>query len=226
MSKKPLLYFIDLRKTVRNMGGFTLIELLIVIGLLGALASVMLSSLSVNRTESLDDSIVQKEMSDIQRAFQRFRADCVPSQDDLKLMTKYGLAVLMEYDGYLESGDTWSFAKWDNAKGKGWRGPYVEREDGRYFNIATDSDDIADSPGQPCYDSTGTSSTKEIPVVCTPYVNDTGCYEGSYYRVIPEVGSSEVTQLWMVFPSYNGSLPLNPEQPDSYDYKRRLIIND
>jgi prepilin-type N-terminal cleavage/methylation domain-containing protein len=45
--------------------GFTLIELLIVIGLLGAVAMIMAASFSTNRQETLDNSIVQKELSDI-----------------------------------------------------------------------------------------------------------------------------------------------------------------
>ncbi len=203
--------------------GFTLIELLIVIGLLGALGALLLSNLGSNRTDTLDASIVQKELSDIQRAFQRFYADCVPGQVDLKHITKYGLAVLMDYEGFLEGGDTWSFPEgWDNARGKGWRGPYLENEGIRTVNIAATSG-IADNPAQPAVAS---GTTADIKVVCTPYVNDDGCYEGSYYRVVPEVSGTNVIQLWVVFPSHDGQLPASPGSPASYEYKRQLLLNN
>ena len=210
--------------------GFSLIELLIVIGLLGALAAVMLTNLGVDRTETLDRSIVQKELADIQRAYQRFAADCVPSQADYKRMTRYGLEILTTYD----SSRGWSFpSEWDTERGKGWRGPYIEAE-GTADVDATDSngDGIADSLGQP-------AGSTEISVICTPYVADEDGYEGDYYRVIPEVDAGDsITQLWVVFPSHSGQLDGEviseiDERDPSYttdlaaeSAKRRLMLKD
>lgn len=213
--------------------GFTLIELLIVIGLLGALAALLLSNLSMDRTETLDTSIVQKEIHDIRRAFQRFHADCVPDQDDCKRITKYGLEILCKCD----PARGWSFpVEWDVAKGKGWRGPYIEREGVRTVNIAA-TDDIAKN-GQP----EGGATTADIPVICTPYVNDDDGNTGDYYRVIPEIDTAaapdRVIQLWVVFPSHSGELdaevitriaernPVYVSDLAKESAKRRLLLSE
>jgi prepilin-type N-terminal cleavage/methylation domain-containing protein len=203
----------------RHRCGFTLIELLIVIGLLGALAVLLLTSLNVDRTQTLDSSIVQKELSDIQRAFQRFKADCVPQQYDYKLMTRYGLEVLAKYD----SARGWSFAdEWDPARRRGWRGPYIESEGTRTVDTTdSDADGVADNAGQPV-----NGPGEEVCVVCTPYVNDEGCYDKSYYRVIHKAVSGNITELWVVFPSHSGDLPADPKDPDSYKNKRLLLLNE
>jgi prepilin-type N-terminal cleavage/methylation domain-containing protein len=215
---------ISIQKACRSRRGFTLVELLIVIGLLGALAALMLSDLSMTRTETLDASIVEKELSDIQRVFQRFAADCVPTQDDYKLLTRYGLEILCQYKGDQANTRGWSFDhQWDPAKAKGWRGPYIESEGRRSFDVADrDGDGIADNAGQPLVEST----TPEIAVLCTPYVNDEDDHAGDYYRVIPEVEGDKVTQLWVVFPSHSGTLPASAGDPNAYDHKRRLLLNN
>lgn len=199
--------------------GFTLIELLIVIGLLGALAVLLLSNLNVNRTEVIDASLVQKELSDIQRAFQRFQADCVPQSADYKRMTQYGLDVLTTY----ETSRGWSFpGVWDPDRNKGWRGPYMVSEGMRTVNTTdVDADGIADHAGQPM-DSAG----QTIHVICTPYVNDEDGDAGDYYRVIPKASQDSLSELWVVFPSHSGALPAHAEDLDAYDYKRLLLIND
>jgi prepilin-type N-terminal cleavage/methylation domain-containing protein len=198
---------------------FTLIELLIVIGLLGALATLLLSNLNMDRKETLDASIVQKELSDIKQAFQKFQADCVPKQDDYKLMTRYGLEILTRYD----STRGWSFPdQWNAARSKGWRGPYIESEGTRTVDATDlDNDGIADKAGQPM-DVSG----QKIHVICTPYVNDEDCYEKSYYRIISSVSSDYITELWAVFPSHSGRLPTNPQNIDSYKNKRLLYLNE
>ena len=207
--------------------GFTLIELLITIGILGALAAVLLTSFSTDREELLDSSIVQKELADIQRAFQRMNSDCVLKQDDYKLISRYGLAVLMQ---------STFLGKWDADKGKGWRGPYLEMESRRFVNTTTVSPAGISTAGQ-FLDSGGI----EIPVLCTPYAE--GDSDGNYYRVIPTVdwGPDEkfnttddfVAQLWVVFPD-DGKLvgvpdPLTDPDDfadyiDAYELKRRLLL--
>lgn len=215
---------------ITKKSGFTLIELLIVIGLLGALATLLLSSFSADRTKTLDTSIVAKEMSDIQRAFQLFYVDCVPSQEDLKRITLYGLEILCVYD------DTrgWSFDKgWDSARGKGWRGPYIQSE-GRCGVDVSEADGIAVNKGQP-----PATTTFQISVIYTPYADDEDGRDGDYYRVIPEVDESgNVTQLWLVFPSHSGELAEevitkisehNPEYESEIakeSKKRRLILTE
>jgi prepilin-type N-terminal cleavage/methylation domain-containing protein len=225
------------RRRYRWAGGFTLIELLIVIGLLGALAALLLSNLTLTRTQALDTSIVQKELSDIQRAFQRFHADCVPTQADYKRIARYGLEILCEYEGREDNLRGWSFDYgWDAAKGKGWRGPYVQMEDTRTVNTMVRANGVpaVDDRGQP--ESAGGTV---IPVVCTPYVDDTDGHTGDYYRVIPELDDlgETVTQLWLVFPSHSGELDdevFERIAEDSPGYesalacesaKRRLLLN-
>ena len=205
--------------------GFTLIELLIVIGLLGALAMLLLTSWSADRTKTLDSSIVQKELYDIQRAFQRFQADCVPKQGDYKLMTRYGLAILMKYPDDMQpgtGGDEWSFARhWDAERSRGWRGPYIESEGTREVDLGGSPISTIGQPELPELEG-GTP----IPVICTPYVNDDDGSTGDYYRVIPDENaatSGHVTQLWVVFPSHSGAY--DPDAPDPDEQSRRLLLN-
>lgn len=213
---------VETAKASRRTGrAFTLVELLIVIGLLGALAVLLLSNLSMTRTDSLDNSIVQAELADIQRAYRRFQADCVPTQADYRLMTSYGLEILFR----CEPTRGWSFpASWNSASGRGWRGPYLQSEGRRDIDITdADSDGIADSPAQPY----GVVNVANVPVACTPYVNDADGHAGDYYRVLPEVDTAvtppRVLRLWVVFPSHTGELPANAADADSYRLKRLLM---
>jgi len=214
--------------------GFTLIELLIVIGLLGALATLVLSGLGASRTEAFNDALVQKELSDIQQAFQRFVLDCAPVRSDYALIAKYGLAPLMDpgHGGYLETGDAWSFDDtWNNARGRGWRGPYLEREGETAIDVTMAANDIPMVLGQVEAATGGT----EVPVVQTPYVNDQDSQQGGeYYRIIPEfdAATGTVTQLWVVFPSESGAFTFTPTYATgvtesdlaSFAYKRRLVM--
>lgn len=193
---------------------FTLIELLIVIGLLGALTTLVLPSFGGLREESME-KVVKKEMADIQEAFQRFRADCVPQTSDYKAITLYGLEILAEYD----DSRGWTFPDgWDPDRGKGWRGPYLQAEGTETVDVSA-TGGLADNPGQPM-DGSGT----DIPVVYTPFEGNSDGQPGDYYRVIPELNDAgdKVEKLWLVFPSQSGELPDNPGELDSYDLKKQL----
>ena len=181
--------------------GFTLIELLIVIGLLGALATLFLSNLSVTRDEVLDNSIVQKELADIQRAFQRFKADCLPTQADYKLISRYGLSVLMEHHASLG----WDFDKWDPARNRGWRGPYIHAEDTRQIDASiNDSNSYDLSTKAQLQDASGLATK----VLETPYQFENG---EDFYRVLPELADDgRIQELYVVAPiTDNVDLVLN-----------------
>ena len=142
---------------------FTLIELLIVIGLLGALATLVLPRLTATRTEALDP-VVHKEMQDIRLAFQRFCNDVNPTDAQLGLFRQYGLAPLLRR----EIATAYSFAEWDEERGRGWRGPYLGEEGTR--DIASNGNG-QDTPG-------GIT----IPVIQDPY-SENGS-DGRFYRVL------------------------------------------
>ncbi|MFP4175962.1 MAG: type II secretion system protein [Candidatus Brocadiia bacterium] len=201
-------------KNYQTVQVFTLIELLIVIGLLGALATLVLPSFRVQREESLE-KIVKKEMADVQKAFQRFQADCVPQTSDYNLISRYGLEILAEYD----DSRGWTFPdEWDPDRGKGWRGPYLQAEGTETVDDSA-TGGLPDDPGQPMDDN-----DTDIPVVYTPFEDDSDGQPGDYYRVIPELNDTEdeIKTLWLVFPSHSGELPDDPDDPDSYDLKKQL----
>jgi len=208
--------------------GFTLIEMLIVIGLLGAVAMVLLTSFNIDREKTLDDSIVQKELADIQHAFHRMAADCVLQQDDYRLISRYGLAILIKHGGYLVTPDRWSFpGDWDADRGKGWRGPYVQQEGRRDINISANGDDIGVTAQGPGADTT-------IPVICTPYAaDDEYAADGHYYRVIPELDpndTSRIIQLWAIDPKCPFTVVVSSDTDYAefveYPRKRRLLLED
>ncbi|NMA45135.1 MAG: hypothetical protein GX945_01085 [Lentisphaerae bacterium] len=143
---------------------FTLLELLIVIGMLGALATLILPHLAVARTEAFDP-MVQTEMQDIRIAFQRFYNDVMPNEAQLDLFRKYGLAPLMQS----ELPGIYSFAGWDPDRCRGWRGPYLESEGTRIIDANSDGQMQAES---------GIS----IPVILDPYAKADG--DARYYRVL------------------------------------------
>lgn len=208
--------------------GFTLIELLIVIGLLAALAALVLTSLSTDREEVLDSTIVQKELADIQRAFHRMNADCVLQQNDYKLISRYGLAILIKDCGYLIAPDAWSFPSgWSAERGKGWRGPYIQQEGKRDIDTSANGDDIGVTAQQ-----LGTGTT--VPVICTPYAaDDEYAADGHYYRVIPELDPNDtlrIIQLWAIDPDCPFTLAVSTDADyavfESYQNKRRLLLED
>jgi len=177
-------------------GGFSLIELLIVIGLLGALATLVLPRLTVEKEWAVDESLAPKEMMDIRRAYAAFEADCVPTKGDRELIGKYGLGILMKYDASMApgtGGEEWSFpASFDPARGKGWRGPYLQQEDTRNVDLT--------GSGQ-TYDGV---SSDAIPVILDPRHNtDASNGEERYYRVLYEPTNR---YLALVYVGENGIL--------------------
>ena len=204
-------------------------ELLIVIGLLGALATLVMSELSMTREESLNDALVEKELSDIQAAFQRYVADCCPGQNEYEKFAMYGLAPLVRNDS--ATPDPWYQEEWDSARGKGWRGPYVAYE----AAVEVDTTDSNASGLPDAFGQRPDSGGTEILVIETPYTNDDDGQNGDYYRVIPERDGTEVTQLWLVFPSTSGAFPSISEsigaaaledQLDALPHKRRLLLGN
>ena len=143
---------------------FTLLELLIVIGMLGALATLILPHLAVAKTEAFDP-MVQTEMQDIRIAFQRFYNDVMPNEAQLDLFRKYGLAPLMQS----ELPGIYNFPGWDPDRCRGWRGPYLESEGTRIIDANSDGQAQAES---------GVS----IPVILDPYAKTDG--DARYYRVL------------------------------------------
>lgn len=162
---------------------FTLLELLIVIGMLGALAALILPHLAIAKIEAFDP-IVQTEMQDIRIAFQRFYNDVMPDATQLDLFRKYGLAPLMQS----ELPDGTKFAGWDPDRCRGWRGPYLESEGTRVIDPNSDGQVL---------DATGGVS---IPVILDPYSKTDG--DARYYRVLcgkDALGNYDGSKLALVF---------------------------
>lgn len=106
--------------------GFTLIELLIVVGLLGALTMLVLPTYRWQRVAANED-IMLGEMAEIQNAFQRFYADCLPTLADLNSLTNVYLApLLVQTDA--NALPQFDYPDYDPDRRVGWRGPYVEAE--------------------------------------------------------------------------------------------------
>ncbi|MDO4550001.1 MAG: type II secretion system protein [Planctomycetia bacterium] len=207
--------------------GFTLIELLIVIGLLAALASVFFSHFTGTKEEVAHDPIVQKELSDIQRAFHRMAVDCVLQRDTHYLkIAQYGLAPLMANSLRTDGTDNtnWQFPIWDNERGRGWRGPYISSEGYREI----DPSSVGQKSG---------NRTERIPVLTSPHAqSETDKY---YYRVLAvdadgkilspaEMDTPDevknVDQFWVIFPeteSWGENISSVPETN-----RRRLLIGD
>jgi prepilin-type N-terminal cleavage/methylation domain-containing protein len=190
---------------------FTLIELLIVIGLLAAVAMILLPNLTTNKDE-VKDTIIISELADIQRAFIRFQNDCNLQNDDNDLLTvaKYGVAVLIYND------NDYGIQNWDNDQQRGWRGPYLMSEGEREINI-----NIA---GQP-------NGNVTVPVILTPTTKNGN---EQYYRILPtddnqniilnltESNANQIRQLWLVYPHYlNDDPPIPIKIPEQNDEKRK-----
>lgn len=192
---------------------FTLIELLIVIGLLGALAAMFLTHMGGKKDEMIDNSVVQKELADIQRAFFRFHADCVPQvETHYEQIAKYGLAVLMQNEGGTEWG-------WDEDRGRGWRGPYITPEGYRTIHPNSVGQDTAGSGGD------------KVPVICTPNADPDNQSDPHYYRVlgtdeadkiVASANYNDITQFWVVYPCYSETPTNIDEIPEKY--RRRLLM--
>jgi prepilin-type N-terminal cleavage/methylation domain-containing protein len=106
--------------------GFTLIELLIVIGLLGALTMLILPTHRLQKAAANED-LMLGEMAELQQAFQRFHADCLPTLSDLAVLTNVYLApLLVQADP--NTPPLFDFPDYDLDRRVGWRGPYAETE--------------------------------------------------------------------------------------------------
>jgi len=182
--------------------GLTLIELLIVIGLLGAMAVLVMPRMTANKTWAVDESMVQAEMQTIRQAFARFAADCQPTSADLDHFNTHGLAILMRGD---VASLAWSFPPgYEANRGKGWRGPYLESESRRDIDPAL--------PGQP---PTGSVT---VPVILDPRAGtDSGSDLQRYYRVLREPASGH---LALIYIGENGVLDtaVNPAATASSDF--------
>jgi prepilin-type N-terminal cleavage/methylation domain-containing protein len=188
---------------------FTLIELLIVIALLAAIAMIIIPNFTGNKQE-VTETIIQSELAEIQRAFFRFKNDCVLKPEDYQTVAKYGVAVLMKQCDGLES--------WNNDRQRGWRGSYLQQEDTRNID--------PNSKGQQNGDI-------EVPVICCSE-NNSGT-PSDYYRILAtdsagvilspsEITDSNVHQLWAVYP-YSGyqTTPFSSIKNENKKYYRQLL---
>jgi len=212
---------------------FSLIELLIVIGILGALMTLVLPGFN-DTSDDAKDKVAKAEMREIQKAFQRFAADVIfrnntDGNNRLKDIAQYGLWPLVsETHPVLGSGDTGyvKYDEYDAESGLGRRGPYLEQEglvqifpvtitDAYTSTLACGQEsEITDADGA----KTAASGTdRRVPVVKDPY--------GGYYRVLcPAVRSdsdghslSEFRRLQKMVLVCTGSNRKLETFPDTFD---------
>jgi prepilin-type N-terminal cleavage/methylation domain-containing protein len=193
--------------TMKN--AFTLIELLIVIALLAGIAMIVIPNLIGDKKE-VAETIIQSELAEIQRAFFRFKNDCVLKPDDYQKVAQYGVSVLLEQG---------SFDSWNNDKQRGWRGPYLTQEDKR----SIDPNSKGQHPG-----------TTKVAVICCSNDNSS-----DYYRILatdengnildPNISNTtnfttNVHQLWVVYPYSNFlTTPFSNIQNENKKYYRQLL---
>ena len=198
------------RTSARN---FSLIELLIVIGILGALLTLVLPSFN-NTTTEAKDTVALAEMKDIQSAFRRFASDVIFREDQsgngnkyLYDIGKYGLWPLMIDEHPVESEQAGiEYQDYDPEAGIGRRGPYLN-EEGYLKIIANPAITGSGQYGQP-KDGSGAGS---VPVIKDPY--------GGYYRVLVPVANSggddlslfkRLQKMVLVCTGPNGQLDTTP----------------
>ena len=144
---------------------FSLIELLIVIGILGALCTLILPGFG-DAEEDAKEKVVLTEMREAQNAFRRFASDVMLKSNIMKMddILKYGLWPLMK-ETHPDSASSITYSDYDAESGIGRRGPYLQMEG----KITISSTLTA---GGQAEDTNGI----EIPVLKDPY--------GGYYRVM------------------------------------------
>jgi type II secretory pathway pseudopilin PulG len=144
---------------------FSLIELLIVIGILGALCTLILPGFG-DAEEDAKEKVVLTEMREAQNAFRRFASDVMLKSNITKMddILKYGLWPLMK-ESHPDSNSSITYSDYDAESGIGRRGPYLQMEG--EITIA----DTLTAGGQ-AEETAGI----EIPVLKDPY--------GGYYRVM------------------------------------------
>jgi type II secretory pathway pseudopilin PulG len=189
---------------MNKLSAFTLIELLFVIGLLGLIATLIIPQLSGTKTDAIEP-IIQSELTEIQRAFFRFKNDYNLQKKDYNTIAELGTDIL------ITKPDT--FELWDPDRQRGWKGPYLNSEH-------TQSIDTSHY-GQPA------GGTIEIHVVLTPD-------NSNYYHIIAtdknndvlsQNNSNKIHQLWLLYPHQNiNNITTIPESNDSNrKYYRKLL---
>ena len=151
---------------------FSLIELLIVIGILGALCTLILPGFG-NAEADAKEKVVLTEMKEAQSAFRRFSNDVMLKSNITKMedILKYGLWPLMKESH--PAGLSIAYSDYDPDTGIGRRGPYLQYEDKVTISSTPEAGGQATS-----------GSGTDIPVMKDPY--------GGYYRVLcPEILSGD-----------------------------------
>lgn len=189
---------------------FSLIELLIVIGILGALLSLVLPGFN-DTSDDAKDKVAKAEMREIQKAFQRFAADVIfrsevrpaingleasaTSNKKLYDIAAYGLwPLLCEVHPILESSSDGyvSYDGYDESSGIGRRGPYLEQEGlMQVFPVtitSTHTTDLACGQenkiiGEDNTETSASGTDRRVPVIKDPY--------GGYYRVLCPVARTD-----------------------------------
>jgi hypothetical protein len=144
---------------------FSIIELLVVIAVLGALTALVLPGLS-STAKYAEDTVCDKEMAGIKKAFSRLYSDCVIDDTRLNDAALYGVWGLFSLT-HPDEGD--DFERYNYDRGKGWRGPYAESEGTININPFV--------AGQ-------SSGSVSVPIFKDPY--------GGYYRVMIPQGEKPI----------------------------------
>ncbi len=194
---------------------FSLIELLIVIGILGALLTLVLPGFN-DTSDDAKDKVARTEMKEIQKQFQRLYADMLgefrkedsvtsgtttaKSNHYLRDVAWYGVWPLLvqhhparteaaDWGGALYSSDFKKFDAYDGDAGFGWRGPYLEYEGIREIAAPELIYAYSEASGVVTVANYGgqTAGTA-TPAIKIPVIRDP---YGGYYRVLcPEARSS------------------------------------
>jgi type II secretory pathway pseudopilin PulG len=146
---------------------FSLIELLVVIGILGALATLVLPGFG-DASDDAREKVATTEMREIQSAFRRFATDTLfkNSIEKMQDTVNFGLWPLMKEAQPSNITAAVTYTDYDVESGIGRRGPYLRQEG--LISITADSANNGQAKNE--------TGTVEIPVIKDPY--------GGYYRVL------------------------------------------